>query len=127
MFEVPAPSLGPASAVPITDMGLMKHEACAVDPRTGFVYETEDSTGHSGFYRFRPHDPSGHVGSLEAGGLLEMLRVVGQDGADLRQPSTGDHYDVDWVPVDDPTYLPPEAEGPDGPPEPSSATPAYSQ
>jgi secreted PhoX family phosphatase len=82
-----------------------------VDPRTGFVYETEDATGHSGFYRFRPHDPNGRVGSLEAGGVLEVLRVVGQDGADLRQPAPGDCYEVAWVPIDDPAYLPPEAEG----------------
>jgi secreted PhoX family phosphatase len=111
VFEVPAPSLGPASAVPITDMGLMKHEAAAVDPRTGFVYETEDATGHSGFYRFRPNDTNGRVGSLEAGGVLEMLRVVGQDGADLREPLPGDVHTVDWVPIGEPGYLPPEAEG----------------
>jgi secreted PhoX family phosphatase len=121
VFEVPAPSLGPASAVPIAAMGIMKHEAAAVDPRTGFVYETEDATAHSGFYRYRPHDASGRVGSLEAGGVLEMLRVVGADGADLREPLAGAVYTVDWVPIDDPLLIPEEAagqilyDGPSGP------------
>jgi secreted PhoX family phosphatase len=111
VFEVPAPSLGAASALPITDMGLMKHEAVAIDPRTGFAYETEDASPNSGFYRFRPNDPSGGIGSLEAGGTLEMLRVVGTPNADLRQALAGSVYDVDWAAIDDPAFLPPAAVG----------------
>ncbi len=111
VFEVPAPSLGPASAVPIYDMGLLRHEAAAVDPRNGCVYETEDSNPHSGFYRYRPHDRSGRVGSLEVGGTLEMLRVVGQGGADLDAPETGATFAVDWVPIDAPTAVPEDAAG----------------
>lgn len=106
VFEVPAPSLGPASAVPITDMGCMKHEAAAVDPRDGCVYLTEDATDHSGFYRFRPHDRGARVGALEAGGVLEMLRVAGNDGADLDLPDAGATFVVDWVPIEDPAALP---------------------
>jgi secreted PhoX family phosphatase len=111
VFEVPAPQLAPASAVPITDMGLFRHEAVAIDPRTGFAYETEDNSSNSGFFRFRPNDTSGAFGSLEAGGALEMLRVVGTDNADLRDPAAGDVFDVDWAPIADPALLPPEAEG----------------
>lgn len=111
VFEVPAPSLGPASAVPIYDMGLMRHEAAVVDPRNGCVYETEDSNPHSGFYRYRPHDRSGRVGSLEAGGALEMLRVIGADGADLDEPEAGATFQVDWVPIEDPTAVPEAAVG----------------
>ena len=37
VFEVPSPRLGPASAVPLEAMGLMDHEAAAVDPYTGDV------------------------------------------------------------------------------------------
>lgn len=111
VFEVPAPSLGPASAVPIRDMGLMKHEAAAVDPASGIVYETEDNDPDSGFYRYLPNDRSPQVGALEAGGRLEMLRVVGADGADLDRPEAGQCFAVDWVPIDDPSALPEAAEG----------------
>jgi secreted PhoX family phosphatase len=121
VFEVPAPSLGPASAQAIVDMGCMRHEAAAVDPVSGFVYLTEDSDPHSGFYRYRPNDASGRVGSLEAGGTLEMLRVVGDDGADLDRPDAGSVYMVDWVPIPLPGLIPDEAfmqllyTGPSGP------------
>jgi secreted PhoX family phosphatase len=111
VFEVPAPSLGPASAAPILDMGLMKHEAAAVDPASGIVYETEDNDPDSGFYRYLPNDRAARVGALEAGGRLEMLRVVGADGADLDQPETGQTFAVDWVPIDDPSALPEAAQG----------------
>lgn len=111
VFEVPAPSLGPASAVPLTDMGLFRHEAVAIDPRTGFAYETEDNSPNSGFYRFRPSAPEGGVGSLEAGGLLDMLKVVDAPGADLRTPLAGEVFEVEWVPVPVPDLLPDEAVG----------------
>jgi uncharacterized protein len=102
VFEVPDPALGRASAVPIKAMGLMSHEAVAVDPRTGFVYLTEDNGPNSGFYRFRPRNHGCHVGSLEEGGTLEMLKVVGVDRADLRDPSQGDLFEVEWVRIADP-------------------------
>ena len=34
-------------------MGRFAHEAVAIDPRTGVVYQTEDDGNDSGFYRFR--------------------------------------------------------------------------
>ena len=36
-------------------MGRFSHEAVAVDPVTGYVYETEDAGSSSGFYRFVPN------------------------------------------------------------------------
>lgn len=111
VFEVPAPSLGPASAVPITDMGLFKHEAVAIDPRTGFAYETEDNSPNSGLYRYRPNDLSGRIGSFEAGGTLEMLKVVGTAGADLRGAFAGETYEVEWAAIPDPALLPDDAVG----------------
>jgi secreted PhoX family phosphatase len=72
----------------------MKHEAAVVDPRSGCVYLTEDATNHTGFYRFRPNDRGARVGALEAGGTLEMLRVVGDDGADLVLPEAGQTFVV---------------------------------
>jgi hypothetical protein len=92
-------------------MGLFRHEAVAIDPRTGFAYETEDCSPNSGFYRFRPHDRSGRIGSLEAGGALEMLKVVGAPGADLRAALAGDAYDVEWAAIADPALLPDDAVG----------------
>jgi uncharacterized protein len=112
VFEVPAPHLGRASAVPIEGMGLMKHEAAAVDPVTGDVYLTEDNGPHSGTYRYRPDGGASRLGHLERGGTLAMLKIVGDDGADLRNPSAGDSYAVEWVPVDDPTADPESFESP---------------
>ena len=45
---------GTAVPTPYKAMGRFSHEAVAVDPATGWVYETEDAGGTSGFYRFRP-------------------------------------------------------------------------
>lgn len=100
VFEVPA--VGGASARPIVDMGLFRHEAAAVDPATGIVYLTEDMSPHSGFYRFLPRNLERRPGALEEGGRLEMLRVRGVPNADLRAPAIGDEHAVDWVPVPEP-------------------------
>src|SRR5688572_15587141 len=54
-FEVPASADGPVTAVPLKEMGRFAHEAIAVDPATGIVYETEDRNP-SGFYRFIPNE-----------------------------------------------------------------------
>ncbi|MGH3518447.1 MAG: alkaline phosphatase PhoX, partial [Haloechinothrix sp.] len=51
------------SAVSSASTAQFVHEAVAVDPRTGIVYETEDR-GTSGFYRFLPAER----GNLAAGG-----------------------------------------------------------
>jgi len=100
VFEVPADSS--ASAVAITDLGRMNHEAAAVDPRSGYVYETEDR-GDCGFYRMIPNDLSGQVGSLESGGTLQMCKVLDGVGApidDWSDPLQGEVRDVTWVDVD---------------------------
>jgi uncharacterized protein len=65
---------GPEKSPPITGMGRFSHEAVATDPRTGFVYQTEDDGNDSGFYRFRPRDPR----QLTRGGRLEMLAIGGE-------------------------------------------------
>jgi hypothetical protein len=101
VFEVPSPGQAAASARPIVGMGRMKHEAVAVDPVTGFVYLTEDN-GPSGFYRFRPSAAEGGLGTLERGGVLEMLRLRDRPGADLGAPRAGDLHPVEWVPIRDP-------------------------
>ena len=73
VFEVPSTANGLVAPVPIIGMGRFKHEACAIDPRTGIVYLTEDRS-HSLFYRYIPDVP----GNLAEGGRLQALSVAGQ-------------------------------------------------
>ena len=95
VFDVPAE--GTAAPRPIIDMGRFVHEAVAVDPTTGAVYETEDRD-NAGFYRYTPRRPR----DLHAGGELEMLRVSGKDSLG-RGIKVGESFSVDWVTIDDPT------------------------
>ena len=84
---------------PITDMGRFSHEANMVDPRTWFVYQTEDATP-SGFYKFVPF----RRGRLEEGGRLYMLAVKNRPGLDLGVfVPIGTTFDVKWVRIDDPS------------------------
>lgn len=79
--------LGERDAVRREALGVFKHEAVAVDPRTGCVYLTEDRpTGR--FYRFTPERFTGGADDLTAG-VLEVMRA--EDGV------------VTWLPVPDPT------------------------
>ena len=104
VFEVPM--TGRASARPIIDMGLFRHEAAAVDPGTGIVYLTEDNGPHSGFFRFLPNDLARRAGALEAGGTLQMLRVRGQANADLAEIEGGDTFEIEWVTINEPDQDP---------------------
>ena len=65
--------------VPLKAMGRFQHEAVAIDPRTGIVYETEDAfvAPLGSLYRFLPNRPRGCYGSLRAGGELQALHVPG--------------------------------------------------
>jgi secreted PhoX family phosphatase len=113
---------------PLKSMGRFKHEALAVDPRDGTIYLTEDNSardssgmtrnrGQSGLYRFTPFYPLGGLGSLEAGGELEMARAVDKWGVpvdDLRQPQFGDGYYIEWILIDDPA-APTGIDGASGP------------
>ena len=99
IFEVPAK--GRADARPIKDMGRFAHEAVAIDPATGYVYETEDSSS-AGFYRF----VSDVWGELAEGGQLQMLGVYSLPQADLSGRTTaipvGATFEVKWINIDDP-------------------------
>lgn len=93
VFEVAAD--GNTQPAPYKAMGRFSHEALAVDPETGFVYETEDQ-GTAGFYRFIPNE----TGRLAAGGQLQMLKVAGRD--DLRSGlDVGQEFDALWVDIDE--------------------------
>jgi len=95
IFEVPAE--GKPTLEPLKAMGRFVHEALAIDPRDGIIYETEDRKT-AGFYRFLPNDTQ----QLSRGGQLQMLKVQGQD--DLRTGAkSGVRYDTEWVDIEDPT------------------------
>lgn len=88
---------GPPQVRPLPGMGMFRHEAIAVDPHTGHVYETEDRDVECGFYRYTPRVP----GDLAAGGVLEMLAAEG--APDLRRGlKVGQRWRVHWVPIADP-------------------------
>lgn len=110
VFEVPAAATGPVNPVPLRDMGRFVHEAVAVDPDTGIVYETEDTwyvparpgrpeLPGAGLYRFLPDRP----GELAAGGRLQMMAVDGRPGyLTARDQAPGTVLPVHWVEIDDP-------------------------
>lgn len=98
IFEVPADADSPVEPVPYKAMGRFVHEAVAIDPDTGIVYETEDR-GSAGFYRFLPDEP----GNLAAGGRLQMLAIKSQPRYDTRlSQRVGKPLPVEWVDIADP-------------------------
>ncbi|MFE9254332.1 alkaline phosphatase PhoX [Streptomyces sp. NPDC006879] len=104
VFEVDPAHPERTGAEPLTAMGRFAHEAVAVDPYTGVVYETEDAfvQPFGLFYRFLPEHPLGGPGSLRAGGRLEALRVPGVPDLSVVQESGTSFDGVEWVPVPDP-------------------------
>jgi secreted PhoX family phosphatase len=97
IFEVPGTA--PATAEPLVAMGRFTHEAVAMDPNTGIVYETEDAGNNSGFYRFLPNQ----VGNLAAGGKLQMLGIENRPQFSTRTGQTmGVTYPVIWYDIADP-------------------------
>jgi len=99
-FEV-APTDRPALAepVPLKAMGRFRHEAVAVDPRSGAVYQTEDR-GDGLFFRFLPDQP----GKLAKGGRLQALKLRDKARADTRNwhapnIAIGQKLTVEWVDI----------------------------
>ena len=101
-FEVPA-TLNPAIATPtaLKEMGRFNHEAVAVEPNSGIVYQTEDR--HDGLiYRFIPNIP----GELVQGGRLQALVAIDQPGLDTRNwdndaIAIGQSIPVRWIDMED--------------------------
>jgi secreted PhoX family phosphatase len=101
VFEVPAMGVGAVKAQPIVGMGRFSHEATATDPRTGIVYQTED-TGDSLFYRYVPVQP----GQLLAGGTLQALKLKGSSSSVNTglgfTGRVGQPLPVEWVTIPNP-------------------------
>ena len=96
IFEVPHG--GVSNAEPLKAMGCFVHEAIAIDPATGIVYETEDRS-RAGLYRFTPKTR----GRLADGGRLQMLAIDGRPRFDTsRAQRPGASYGVHWVDIADP-------------------------
>lgn len=100
-FEVPADADGLVDAVALADMGRFNHEAIAVGPGTGIVYQTEDRA-QGLFYRFLPESP----GQLRKGGRLQALVLRDSPSAftgNWQQFGTlpvGERLPVAWVTID---------------------------
>ncbi len=103
-FEVPVTSeIMLHEAVPLVDMGRFYHEAVAIDPETGIIYETEDREDGL-IYRFIPAKP----GKLHAGGKLQVLKFREAPSIDTRNwkertVEIGKHHDVEWLDISDVT------------------------
>lgn len=104
-FEVPVSTTTKQfPAVPLKAMGRFRHEAIAVEPMSGIVYQTEDMQDGL-IYRFIPDVP----GQLAKGGRLQALAITGQPARDtrnwpkLRQPQlpATQFFDVTWVDIED--------------------------
>lgn len=101
-------------ATPIVGMGRFVHEAVAVDPATGIVYETEDNRNAAALYRYVPVNSSGALGSLQHGGALQAARIrsvvrqaqplslAASNNLALLNPEVGDEYELEWVNIADP-------------------------
>ena len=80
-------------------MGRFRHEAIAVDPKSGIVYETED-VWDSLIYRYIPNEPS----------KLQALIINANKGCDTRnwgekgaKPFPKNvSFETSWVDIDDP-------------------------
>lgn len=99
VFEVPATTEpGLARPVPIEAMGRFNHEAVAVEPESGVVYQTEDRDDGL-LYRYIPEVP----GDLHAGGRLQALAVGGRPSLDTRNwdggrpMEVGESVPVEWI------------------------------
>lgn len=100
VFEVPAAKKGLAAPAPIAGMGRFKHEAVAIDPRTGIAYLTEDEVDGRGlFYRFLPADRR----NPHKGGRLQALGFKDGGGGRNWQRTdwtAGQWRDAIWIDLD---------------------------
>ncbi len=85
------------TAQPLSAMGRFVHEAVAVDPGPGNVYETEDAV-RAGLYRFLPAIP----GQLVMGAACKCWRSGGGPRRTSDSTGVGVTLAVDWVDIERP-------------------------
>ncbi|MBM7692213.1 secreted PhoX family phosphatase [Peribacillus deserti] len=96
VFEVdPQDPENEMSRTPIKDMGRFSHEACAIDPATGYVYLTEDATP-SYLYRFIPNDTTQKPGALQKGGKLYAAAIEEISSPSASTFKTGQKIGIVW-------------------------------
>lgn len=101
-FEVPvSEDIQVADPIPLKAMGRFRHEAVAVDPKTGVVYQTEDRPDGL-IYRFLPN----RGGKLYSGGRLQALAITAKAGFDTRNWKLNlmpirIPLDVKWIDMED--------------------------
>lgn len=102
-FEVPASAeMKLAKPIPLKAMGRFRHEAVAVEPNSGIVFQTEDIDDGL-IYRFIPT----HPGRLSEGGVLQALVLDEHPSADTRNwsdefsLSVGEKHTVRWIDMED--------------------------
>lgn len=107
VFEVPVDATGPVDPVPLTAMGRFVHEAVAVDPATGIVYETEDvrfdvtdpARPGAGLYRFLPNRQR----RLAEGGRLQIMAIDRLPGfVTVWGMRPGETLPATWIDIEDP-------------------------
>ncbi len=107
VFEVPAAATEAVEPIALRAMGRFVHEAVAVDPATGIVYETEDAwydperadRPGAGFYRFIPR----RAGQLAEGGRLQIMAVQDRPRyLTARGQTAGTALSVTWVDIEAP-------------------------
>jgi len=106
LFEVPA-SRGPgelAQGEPIRSAGRFAHEAIAVDPASGTIYQTEDDFAYaSGFWRYLPPNNPFKDKRVADGGRLQILGIAGRGSVDLsRDQQVGVTHPVSWIDIENP-------------------------
>jgi uncharacterized protein len=100
VFEVdPQQPENDLSKTPIKEMGRFAHEACAIDPSTGYVYLTEDASP-SYLYRFTPNNTSQKPGSLQEGGTLHAAAIEAVTDPAASTFKTGQTFKIVWKKVD---------------------------
>ncbi len=101
-FEVKATAEpGLQQPVALKALGRFRHEAVALDPRTGILYLTEDR-GDGLLYRFLPQKKNDFTQ-----GKLQALAIVDRPAADLRNyspdskwPAPGEPLRATWIDLD---------------------------
>ena len=110
IFEVPIDTVPGTPVIPVAmkHMGRFAHEAVAVDPATGIVYETEDQGEGSGFYRWVPAVKPARPGDLASpAGVFQMLKIAGVDNYETAiNQAIGVKLPVEWVTIANPDPLP---------------------
>ncbi|MEM6315457.1 MAG: alkaline phosphatase PhoX, partial [Planctomycetota bacterium] len=101
-FEVPASATGLIEPVPLKEMGRFSHEAVAIDPRSGIVYQTEDRDDGL-IYRFLPNVR----GELHKGGTLQAMKARdrksfnARNWGDVPELKPGESIPVEWIDLED--------------------------